>query len=108
MAGAISLAGWLKDWTQYPGNLNHYLRTEALDSAPDAVAVVLQNLLTGLAWTLVVVAFVALVRRKVNHAFIAPVALWALFCGLQVAVYARSWPIVLATLLIEAISLKTH
>ena len=105
MAGAISLAGWLKDWMQYPGNLNHYLRTEALDSAPDAVAVILQNLLTGLVWTLVVVAFVALVRRKISNPVIAPVALWALFCGLQVAVYARSWPIVLATLLIEAISL---
>jgi hypothetical protein len=93
-------SGWLKDWTGNAYPPNHFVRGEVFEGLRIAIATALSGgLLFGILAAFAALLFVAITRRVLRRPRLAEAALIASICALQILLWLRSWPAILAVVL---------
>ncbi|MCC6784513.1 MAG: serine/threonine protein kinase [Planctomycetes bacterium] len=93
-------SGWLKDWTGNAYPPNHFVHGGVFEGLRYALATALGGgLLFGILAAFAALLFVTITRRVLRRPGLAEAALIAAICALQILLWLRSWPAILAVVL---------
>ncbi len=106
-ASVLWLAGWLKVWTSHPLPPNHYVLPDTMNGLGQAFGFALWTVAISVWLPFAILVFLALVRRVVLREWMAAILLGLALSVVEILLYARSWPAVVATLLGWAFTIGT-
>lgn len=95
-ASAIWISGWAKLWTSHPLGPNHYVLPATLGSVPQAAGVALAQAVGALWVNLAILVVFVLARRAIRREWAAVLVFGAACVSVEILLYARSWPAILA------------